>query len=131
MGTGEGTRGLTKRWLPRRDAPVSGSLIERVLDARQIGPEEADAYLNPSLKGMHDPGSLHGVDRAAKRILSAAESGEPIVIFGDYDVDGVTGTAVLMRLFRLLEAKAREFGEGTSELHRKMIAEFALGIRKQ
>jgi single-stranded-DNA-specific exonuclease len=88
-------RGLFKRWV-RRSAAKGGGLLDRVLAARGLrsGPE-AEAFLAPSMRHLHDPSLLPGLDRAAERLLAAAQGGEPIVIYGDYDVDGITATAIL------------------------------------
>ena len=102
----ESLRGWTMVW--RRRAPASaahGELVERVLAGR-TAPDRA-AFLDPSLLHLHDPSALPGVDRAASRLLDAARSGEPIVIYGDYDVDGITATAILDRMLRALEPGAR------------------------
>jgi single-stranded-DNA-specific exonuclease len=65
------------------------------------------AFLDPSLLHLHDPSGLPGIDRAAERLLEAARAGEPIVVYGDYDVDGITATAILFRMLRALEPGAR------------------------
>ncbi len=65
-------------------------------------PETAHAFLNPSFEQLHDPFLLKGMREAVGRILSAAEKGEKVLIWGDYDVDGTTGTVVLRKVFRLL-----------------------------
>ncbi|HZW10849.1 MAG TPA: single-stranded-DNA-specific exonuclease RecJ [Phycisphaerales bacterium] len=96
-------RGLTALW-SRRIAPAAREdaapgvhpLVARVLGARGLcGAEETAEFLRPSLTGLHDPSLLPGVDRGAERILRALRSGERIIIYGDYDVDGVTATAIL------------------------------------
>ena len=67
----------------------------------------AEAFLNPSLKQLHDPLLMRGMSDAVKRLLSAIDNHEPILIYGDYDVDGTTGTAVLLRGLRMLGATVR------------------------
>jgi single-stranded-DNA-specific exonuclease len=101
-------RGLRARW-SRRGTTVEtgGSLVERILRARGIvEPERVEAYLNPSLRHLHDPSLLPDADRAAERIVQALQRRETIVIYGDYDVDGVTATAVLWHTLRELEPGA-------------------------
>jgi len=66
----------------------------------------AREHLHPELKRLHDPFLLPGMRAATERIARALERGETILVHGDYDVDGVTGTALLVRLFRLLGARA-------------------------
>ena len=58
-------------------------------------------YLNPTLKSMlPDPSQFRDMDSASERIGTAVRDGEPIAIFGDYDVDGATSTALLVRFLR-------------------------------
>ena len=66
--------------------------------------DAARAFLNPSLNGLHDPFLLPGLDRAAERVRLAVERKEPIVIYGDYDVDGISATAILMRCLTFMGA---------------------------
>ena len=78
-------------------------IVARVLVARGISPEEADDFLNPSLRAaLPDPSHLLDMDIAANRIAQAIIAGEKIAIFGDYDVDGATSSALLTRYFRAL-----------------------------
>ncbi len=74
-------------------------LLGRVLAARGVGIDEAEAFLNPTIKGlMPDPSAVLDVDAAANRLADAVIAGEKIAIFGDYDVDGACSSA-LMQLF--------------------------------
>src|ERR1043166_146304 len=66
---------------------------------------EARSFLNPELSSLIDPLRLDGMGRAVDRLERAIKGGEKIGIFGDYDVDGTTGTAILVKLFALLERK--------------------------
>lgn len=95
-------RGWKMAWNPRGDGSARGDLLERVLAVRGISPHA----LEPSLRQLHDPGLLPGIDRAASRLLDAAKAGERIVIYGDYDVDGITATAILYRMLKALEPGA-------------------------
>lgn len=113
MGMDACVRGLTRRWMPRSETgsgpgsvPSGGSLVDRVLAARGIHADDAEAYLNPSLKGLHDPGLLTDIDKAAERILGAVRSGERVAIFGDYDVDGITASAILVHMIRAISPGA-------------------------
>lgn len=58
-------------------------------------PEAAQAFLHPSLDQLHDPFLMLGMDEAVDRIRAAITLGEPILIYGDYDVDGTTATVLL------------------------------------
>lgn len=74
-------------------------IIGRVLAARGIGLDEADIFLNPTLKHLlPDPAHLKDMDKAAGRLARAVMKGETIGVFGDYDVDGATSSA-LLRVF--------------------------------
>jgi single-stranded-DNA-specific exonuclease len=75
-------------------------LVAQVLIARGLG-EQAGEFLNARLTGLHDPELLPGVADAADRIVSAIHSQRRITIYGDYDVDGVTSTALLWHCIQL------------------------------
>lgn len=100
--------GLRARWTMRAPAdtpswPGLEPLPARVLAARGLTRlEDARAFLKPSLGDLHDPSLLPGVDAAAERVLRALRDGEPLAIYGDYDADGVTATAVLFHTLRAL-----------------------------
>lgn len=76
-------------------------LARRVLSARGLtDPNKASAFLDPKLTQLHDPSLIPDLDKAAARLLGALRAGEPIVIYGDYDVDGITATAILYHTFK-------------------------------
>ncbi len=104
--TGEdAVQGLTRVWRARRDGSIDAGLVDRVLHARDLV-EDADSFMNPSLRAMHEPTLIPDLDRAAKRILEAIAAGERIVIFGDYDVDGVTASSILIHTIRAIASDA-------------------------
>lgn len=71
-------------------------LVAQVLIRRGIDtPDKARQFLRPSLMQLHDPRKLPGATVAAERIARAITAREKIVVFGDYDVDGVTATSIL------------------------------------
>ena len=77
--------------------------LARVLIARGTNDAAAArAFLNPTADDLGDPGDFTGVPEAADRILSTIDSGGRIFVAGDYDVDGLTGTALLLRTIRAL-----------------------------
>ena len=78
---------------------------------------EARSYLYPSLDGLHSPFKLSGMDKAVERIHKAISRGEKICVYGDYDVDGTTATALLLNTFRQMDVLVdyyipNRFGEG-------------------
>jgi len=68
---------------------------------------DVSLFLEPTLKQLHDPSGIPDLDKAAARLLEALRADEPIVIYGDYDVDGITATAILFHTFRAISATAR------------------------
>jgi single-stranded-DNA-specific exonuclease len=84
-------------------APVVAQLL---LNRGIASPEAARRFLDAPLSGLHPPELLPGVPEAAERIWAAVQAGRRICVYGDYDVDGVTGSAILLTVLRLLEAKA-------------------------
>ncbi|MGE4064524.1 MAG: single-stranded-DNA-specific exonuclease RecJ [Rhodospirillaceae bacterium] len=85
-----------------RQAGVSDA-VARVLAARGVLADRCADFLRPTLKAlMPDPSLFVDMDGAAARIVRAVENGERIAVFGDYDVDGATSSALLMRFFRAI-----------------------------
>ena len=71
-------------------------IVARLLIARGIEtPEEASDFFHPDATRLHDPFAMRGAGEAVAVLLSAARAGRRIVVFGDYDVDGVTAVAQL------------------------------------
>ncbi|MBU1018089.1 single-stranded-DNA-specific exonuclease RecJ [Patescibacteria group bacterium] len=86
---------LGKKWVIR-NSDESLNIIAKLLQNRGIdSPEKAEWFFNGTLKNLHDPKLLKGIEKAAERIEKAVENKEKIMVFGDYDVDGVTATAIL------------------------------------
>ena len=80
-------------------------LLSRILAARGIAtPTDADTYLNGSLDDLHDPLLMRDMSQAVSCLRRAIESKTPIRVCGDYDADGVTGTALLMRALKAVDA---------------------------
>jgi len=88
----------------RLEAELSLSpLLAQCLVNRGLAePADASAFLRPRLKQLADPERIPGLGEALGRLWQARESREPMVIFGDYDVDGVSATAVLLQVLRPL-----------------------------
>src|SRR3954453_818552 len=106
-----------KRWIVREhDAERAASLarvlgVSPILAALLINRGHADeraarVFLSPTYDQLHEPYSMLGMEEAVARLQRAIVTHEPILIYGDYDVDGTTGTAVLLRALKLLGANA-------------------------
>ncbi len=80
-------------------------LLATLLNQRGLhDPETARRFLEPKLTDLHDPALLPGLDVAAQRLTKAVRDGQPIVIYGDYDVDGVCASAILWHMLKLAGA---------------------------
>lgn len=113
----EGTRPLsvTKTWQLLSHDPAA---IDRLAGALRLSPivaqlllnrgvHEPDAagrFLTAPLTDLYPPAALPGAVAAAERLFQAVQQGQRICVYGDYDVDGITGTAILWQALRLLEA---------------------------
>jgi single-stranded-DNA-specific exonuclease len=76
-------------------------LITQLLLARGVVREDMERHRTPTIRGfMPDPAIFRDMDRAAERLADAVEAREPVTVFGDYDVDGATSAALLIRLLR-------------------------------
>ena len=106
-----------KRWIVRAQDSQRAASLARVLGvspvvaslliARGCAEEiSARAFLHPSYDQLHDPYLMLGMREAVSRLLRAIDQAEPILVYGDYDVDGTTGTAVLLRGLTMLGARA-------------------------
>lgn len=71
--------------------------------------QKAQNFINPVLSTMLSPSKMRGMDIATKRIVKAIRSKEKIIVFGDYDADGVTATAVLMTVFSEMGANVTHY----------------------
>lgn len=74
-------------------------IFEALLQTRGIAPEDKDSFLNPAYDKLHDPMLLPDMERARDRVISAMENDEHIVVFSDYDADGIPGAVVLSDFF--------------------------------
>jgi len=125
MATTERRRATPHRWVfPNGSLDVShvdayarslrvSPLVARLLLRRGFDTSiSADAFLARKLTQMHDPALLPDIEPAVKRIQLAVDRGEKIVLFGDYDADGITATALLGRFLVTL----KRFVRGTFEV---------------
>jgi single-stranded-DNA-specific exonuclease len=79
--------------------------ICRLLAARGFGaPDDAKAFLRPRLDQLHDPNCLMDLDRAVERLVRALRDNETILVHGDYDVDGICSTTLVVRTLMTLGA---------------------------
>jgi single-stranded-DNA-specific exonuclease len=80
--------------------------LARALASRDIGAGEGETYLAPTLKALFpDPSSFLDMDRAVEAILDALQAGRSTFVFADYDVDGASSAALLVRWFRAMGAE--------------------------
>ncbi len=108
-------RNVAKRW---HLLPYDRGGIERLGEALRLppivaqlllnrnlsDPQAARRFLDAPLNGLHPPDQLPGVVEAADRLLKAVRDGRRICVYGDYDVDGTTGTAILWQVLHLFGA---------------------------
>lgn len=101
-----------RRWLLRGALPTTEAvdalaaelsaptLVARLLLARDLNGKSAGEFLSARLADLPDPLLLPDMEPAAKRVAAAVQSGEPVAVHGDYDVDGITGTTLLVEGLR-------------------------------
>jgi single-stranded-DNA-specific exonuclease len=94
----------------QRDMTMTDDLLTQLLLARGCTRETLEEHRTPSIRGfMPDPSVFRDMDLAAARLADAVERDERIAIFGDYDVDGATSSALLVLLLRRLGREARVY----------------------
>ena len=85
-------------------------LVTRIMLARGCPPDQLEAYRNPTIRAfMPDPAIFADMECAAQRLAKAIKAGETVVIFGDYDVDGATSAALLLRVLDALGLPSRAY----------------------
>lgn len=114
-------RSLTgRRWVSRAGDSATAMTIAqrhglpdpvaRLLAARGVEADAVPDFLEPTLRRfLPDPSHLKDMDAAVERLRRALRSGEKIAVFGDYDVDGATSSALLLRFFRAVGGDARAY----------------------
>src|SRR5688572_14276844 len=106
-----------KRWIVRGHNADEAASLARVLGVSPIlaallinrgyaDERSARTFLTPTYDQLHEPYLMRGMKEAVARLQRAIDNHEPILIYGDYDVDGTTGTAILLRALKLLGATA-------------------------
>jgi single-stranded-DNA-specific exonuclease len=109
---------MEKRWIQQEpDEKIVSALQKelgihpilcRLLALRNINTyHEAFDYFRPSIAGMHDPFLMKDMDKAVNRIIKALETGEKILIYGDYDVDGTTAVGCMYNFIKTIYDPAR------------------------
>jgi single-stranded-DNA-specific exonuclease len=111
-------RALPSRWILRGEPFPDGngsqgaicSILERLVRQRGLPAEmDLEGFLNPRLRDLADPFLIPDMRPAVDRLLLAADRGESVCIFGDYDVDGVTSIALMRRILRAYGLEPRHF----------------------
>ena len=99
--------GKTWRWrggnmdLTGDGSGLQDDLVAQILLARGVVRDDLERQRTPSLRAfLPDPSAFRDMDRAAERLAQAVLSGEAVTVYGDYDVDGATSAALLIRLLR-------------------------------
>lgn len=125
---------LGKKWLIK-NTKQNQTLLEKLLENRNLRDHRSiNNFLNPSLKNLYNPFLLGDMTQAVERIHKAISANERIIVYGDYDVDGITATAIVFHALSRLKANVSyrlphriEDGYGLNE---KFIKEFVqLGVK--
>ena len=105
--------GNLKRWITddqvveNESHPEIPELLIRLLGKRGIkSTDEIERFLKPDLSHLHDPFLMKDMDKSADRIILAIQNHDSVLIYGDYDVDGVTAVSILVRFFRTMGLNA-------------------------
>ena len=102
---------MKKRWqILQPDAPAVQTICNAIhcnpvtamilVNRKIVSEKDAYAFLNPSLNNIRPPFAIKDIDAAVHRIYEALTRHEKILIFGDYDVDGITATTILLEFFQ-------------------------------
>jgi single-stranded-DNA-specific exonuclease len=109
-------RGLTRRWVLQEPAEPPQELaamnlpplLERILLSRGLtDASDVERFCEPKLTDLHDPSLMPNIDLAAERLIDAVRGDRSIVIYGDYDVDGIAATAILFHTIKTVAPEAR------------------------
>lgn len=91
-------------------ASLDHDLVTQLLLARGVAHDDVERHRNPSLRAfLPDPSAFRDMDQAVERLAQAIVTGEALTVYGDYDVDGATSAALLIRLLRMLGHPARYY----------------------
>ena len=106
-------------------------IFEQILENRGISKENREAFLNPDYDNQHDPFLLPDMEKAVERLLVAHKNQEKITVYGDYDVDGVSASTIILDAFEKFGFKNVDYflpdrfkdGYGMNERGVKLLAE--------
>jgi single-stranded-DNA-specific exonuclease len=106
--------GLAWRWrggnMELPGEPGLDSLVDQLLLARGVARDDLERQRRPTLRAfLPNPSIFRDMDTAAARLAQAVEAGQAIAVYGDYDVDGATSAALLIRMLRDLGIAARAY----------------------
>ena len=113
LGLGRSISGRIWRWRGGNMDLGNGSsldhdLVTQLLLSRGVAADDVERHRSPSLRAfLPDPSELRDMDAAAERLAQAVLTGETVTVYGDYDVDGATSAALLIRLLRSLGLEAQ------------------------
>jgi single-stranded-DNA-specific exonuclease len=94
----------------RMDTGLQDDLVTQILLSRGVPREDLDRHRSPTLRAfLPDPSVFQDMETAARRLADAIERREAITVYGDYDVDGATSAALLIRLIRMLGHQAAHY----------------------
>lgn len=116
VGIDRSLSGRTWRWrggnmdMGAGAAGLEHDIVTQLLLSRGVPPADLDRHRNPSLRAfLPNPSEFRDMDLAAERLSQAVMTRETVTVFGDYDVDGATSAALLIRLLRMLGHDARHY----------------------
>jgi single-stranded-DNA-specific exonuclease len=111
---------MHRRWLVNRTNPeyikylskfssISPVLAQIFINRGIKTPEEISSFLNPNISQLSDPFDIQGMKIAVERIMAALKKGEKVLVHGDYDVDGLSATAIILRVLKMLGIDSHYF----------------------
>jgi single-stranded-DNA-specific exonuclease len=111
---------MHRRWLVNRTNPeyikylskftsISPVLAQICINRGIKTPEEIRSFLNPHISQLSDPFDIQGLKIAVERIMAASKKGERVLVHGDYDVDGLSATAIILRVLKMLGIDSHYF----------------------
>jgi single-stranded-DNA-specific exonuclease len=111
---------MHRRWLVNKTNPeyikylskfasISPVLAQICINRGIKTPEEISSFLNPHISQLSDPFDIQGMKIAVERIMVASKKGEKVLVHGDYDVDGLSATAIILRVLKMLGIDSHYF----------------------